>query len=171
MFPRGHHFVTSAEHRCRQKEFRIIWSARNCGKIQPDPRSRFCDRCGVPVIPPVQPLPPADPAMQAKACPRCGFKNSGPSLFFCKKCGSSLEGGEPPENCNGTKSSRKGRHGSLPAEGMPCRRDPGKVLQERLLCPDNTRKHRQNVSDRTGRWRLVSRRSSSSSQLLRACFS
>lgn len=68
----------------------------NCRKIQSDLRSRFCDRCGIPVTPLVQPLPPAAPAMQTKACPRCGFRNSGPSLFFCKKCGSSLEAGESP---------------------------------------------------------------------------
>jgi hypothetical protein len=36
--------------------------------------------------------------MQIKACPGCGFENSGPSLFFCKKCGSSLERGEPRRN-------------------------------------------------------------------------
>jgi uncharacterized membrane protein YvbJ len=67
---------------------------QHCGKIQPDPWSRFCDRCGMPVTPRVQPLPPAVPAMKTKACPRCGFKNSGSGIFFCKKCGSSLETGE-----------------------------------------------------------------------------
>jgi hypothetical protein len=63
----------------------------NCRKIQSDPGSRFCDRCGVMVTTPVQPLPPAPPLIQTKTCPRCGFRNSGPSIFFCKKCGSSLE--------------------------------------------------------------------------------
>jgi uncharacterized membrane protein YvbJ len=34
--------------------------------------------------------------MMTKACPRCGFKNSGSGIFFCKKCGSTLETGESP---------------------------------------------------------------------------
>lgn len=77
----------------------------NCGKIQYDLRSRFCDRCGVPVTSPVQPRPPAAPVLQEKTCPRCGFTNNGLSLFFCKKCGASLDGDQ--------------RQGDATAPGVP----------------------------------------------------
>ena len=107
----------------------------NCGKIQPDLRSRFCDRCGIPVTPLVQPLPPAAPAMQAKACPRCGFKNSGPSLFFCKKCGSSLEAGESPGIATERRASGRGGTDHYPQREMPWRTRPEKVLQEHLHVP------------------------------------
>ncbi|MDD1682791.1 MAG: zinc ribbon domain-containing protein [Methanoregula sp.] len=72
-----------------------VLTCRTCGKTFTDPQSRFCNRCGSPLAPAAQAASPKIPAAQEKICPACGFKNVGEFLFYCKKCGASIPGGEP----------------------------------------------------------------------------